>query len=198
MVVEQPGGVEVGDSPAVSARALDADVPDLAALYALHKDAMYRVVYATLRSSGLVDLAEDAVSAAIVSIMQAGLPTNIVKWEAFLVTAAKRKALDLLKSAAVRHAGSSLEEHHGRASDGDVAEDVVEEVDLERRVRLLRESLHVLDERQRLVAVELIGAERPRAEITAELGVTPGRVSQMKVQVLKLLCDEMTRREDRR
>lgn len=174
------------------------DVPDLAALYVEHRDAMYRVAYATLRPWDMQDSAPDAVSDAIVSIMKNGLPAQVNNWQAFLVNAAKRRAQDIAKSAAVRHAGPTLGADHDRAIDSDLAEDTAEEVDRQRQVTVLRACLGILDDRQRLVAVKYIGQERPRAEIAAELGVTPARISQIKVEVLKLLTDEMTRREDER
>lgn len=159
---------------------------------------MYRVAYATLRPSGMEASAEDAVSGAIVSIMRNGLPTNIGNWEAFLVKVVKRKAQDIVKSATVQRAGPPLDDLQGRKADVDVGEEAAEQVDLERRVVLLRTSLDMLDERQRLVAVDYIGQERPRAEIAAKLGVTPARVSQMKLEVLKLLRAAMAGREDQR
>jgi RNA polymerase sigma factor (sigma-70 family) len=195
--VDQAGRAEVANRAVVTG-AQRVVVSDLAALYAQHRDAMYRVAYATLRSSGMTSSAEDAVSAAVVSIMKNGLPSDVENWEAFLVNAAKRKAQDIAKSAVVQRAGPPFDMEHDRPADDDVAEEVADGVDLERRVQLLQTSLGVLDDRQRLVAIEYVGAERPRAEIAAELGVTPARVSQIKLEVLTLLDDEMTGREDQR
>lgn len=195
--MERTGEAEVEDEPSV-AHARRGAAPDLAALYAQHRGAMYRVAYSTLRPSGMVASAEDAVGAAVVSLMKSGLPTNVVNWEAFLVKAVKRKAQDIVKSAAVRRAGPSLDDLHGRTADSDVGEEVAERVDLQQQLSRMRASLDVLNERQRLVAVEHIGLERPRAEIAAQLGVTPARVSQMKLEVLKLLRDAMAGREDQR
>ncbi|MDK6499285.1 sigma factor, partial [Escherichia coli] len=66
--------------------------PDLGALYLRHRDAMHTVAASVLREAGRASEAEDAVQDAIVSIM-ASPPENVRNWEAFLVTAAKRKAL---------------------------------------------------------------------------------------------------------
>ncbi|MEH3138815.1 MAG: sigma factor [Mycobacterium kyogaense] len=70
--------------------------PDLGALYLAHRDAMYKVAASVLRDQGLQSQAADAVSEAIVSIL-ASPPENVANWEAFLVTAAKRKALDIIR-----------------------------------------------------------------------------------------------------
>jgi DNA-directed RNA polymerase specialized sigma24 family protein len=75
-------------------------VPDLAALYLQHRDAMYRVAASVLRGAGLVNFAADAVQDAIVSMMTSP-PSGVRNWEAFMVAAAKRKAFDRCRSAAV-------------------------------------------------------------------------------------------------
>ncbi len=71
--------------------------PDLGALYLRHRDAMHRVAASVLREAGRASEASDAVSDAMVSIMAS--PRDVRNWEAFLVTAAKRKALDRVRSA---------------------------------------------------------------------------------------------------
>jgi DNA-directed RNA polymerase specialized sigma24 family protein len=76
--------------------------PDWAALYQQHRDAMYRVAARVLRGAGRADEAGDAVSAAMESLMKSP-PANVLNWQAVLVTAVKRRALDLLGSSAVRH-----------------------------------------------------------------------------------------------
>jgi DNA-directed RNA polymerase specialized sigma24 family protein len=76
--------------------------PDWAALYQQHRDAMYRVAARALREAGRADKAGDAVSAAMASLMKSP-PANVQNWQALLVKAAKRRALDILGSAAVRH-----------------------------------------------------------------------------------------------
>ena len=53
----------------------------------------------------------------------------------------------------------------------------------------------MLDDRHRKVAWEYVALERPRAEVAADLGVTPGRVSQMAKRALEHLRDAMSREE---
>lgn len=83
---------------------MSGDSPDWAALYDRHKDAMHRVAAKTLRDGGISDQAGDAVQDAMVSLMAAP-PVEVRNWEAVMVTASKRRALDRLNSAAFRHAG---------------------------------------------------------------------------------------------
>jgi DNA-directed RNA polymerase specialized sigma24 family protein len=80
----------------------EAPPPDWAALYQQHRDAMYRVAARVLRGGGRADEAGDAVSAAMESLMKSP-PANVLNWQAVLVTAVKRRALDLLGSSAVQN-----------------------------------------------------------------------------------------------
>jgi RNA polymerase sigma-70 factor (ECF subfamily) len=169
--------------------------PDLGALYLRHRDAMYKVAASVLREVGRASEAADAVNEAIVSIM-ASPPRDVRNWEAFLVTAAKRKALDRVRSAAVRHAGPEfVESVHDRADDTDLAEDAADAIDRKERAGLARDCLSILDERHRKAIWETVALERPRPEVAAELGVSPARVSQMTTRALALLREEMSRRE---
>ena len=75
---------------------------DWAALYQKHRDAMYGVAYEVLRGSGRVDLAGDAVQEAMVSLMKSPPRELPRSWEALLVVTAKRRALDIVGSAAMK------------------------------------------------------------------------------------------------
>ena len=169
--------------------------PDLGALYLRHRDAMHRVAASVLREVGLADEAGDAVQDAIVSIL-ASPPAGVQNWEAFLVTAAKRKALDRVRSAAVRHAGPELVDQHDRPDGTDIADDVAEDLDRQRRAATAWDSLSALDARHRKAVWEFVALGRPRAEIADELGVTPARVSQIVSRGLELLRQEIDRKEE--
>ncbi len=169
--------------------------PDLGALYLRHRDAMYKVAASALREADLASEAGDAVNDAIVSIM-ASSPKDVRNWEAFLVTAAKRKALDRIRSADVRHAGPELVESlHDRIDDTDIAEDVAADLDRKQRAAVAWDCLSILDDRDRKVVWEIAALERPRNEVAAELGVSPARVSQMTKRARTLLREEMNGRE---
>lgn len=173
--------------------------PDLAALYRLHGDAMHKVAASVLREAGRADEAGDAVQDAIVSVL-ASPPGKVANWEAFLVTAAKRRALDRLRSAEVRHAGGEFQLDRDDRSDDeiDVADDVAEALDRKNDAADAWDALAILDERHRKVVWEISGLERPRGAVAADLGVTPGRVSQMLSRGLQQLREEMERRESDR
>lgn len=74
---------------------------DWAALYQKHRDAMCGVAYEVLRGSRRWDLAADAVQEAMVSLMKAPPTEPPRSWEALLVATSKRRALDIVRSAAV-------------------------------------------------------------------------------------------------
>lgn len=170
--------------------------PDLGALYLRHRDAMHRVAASVLREAGRESESGDAVHDAIVSI-GASPPENVHNWEAFLVTAAKRKALDRIRSAEVRHAGPEfVEAIHDRADDSDLAEDIVDAIDRKERAGHAWDCLAVLDERHRTAVWQTVALGRPRSEVAMELNVTPARVSQMTTRSLALLREEMRRREE--
>jgi RNA polymerase sigma factor (sigma-70 family) len=184
--------------PSGGAVAVSAVPPDLGALYVRHRDAMHKVAASVLREAGLASEAGDAVQDAIVSIM-ASPPTNVQNWEAFLVTAAKRKALDRIRSADVRHAGPALiESRHDRPDDTDIAEDVAADLDRKQSAAVAWDCLSILDDRHRKVVWETLALGRPRNEVAAELGVSPPRVSQMTTRALTLLREEMNKREGER
>lgn len=168
--------------------------PDLGALYLRHRDAMHRVAASVLREVGLAADAGDAVQDAMLSIM-ASPPTDVLDWEAFLVTAAKRKAIDRVRSAAVRHAGPELDDQHDGPNDMDIAEDVADDLDRQLLSARAWDCLSVLDDRHRTAVWEFVALERPRTQIAIELEVTPARVSQMVSRALELLRQEMDRRE---
>jgi RNA polymerase sigma factor (sigma-70 family) len=160
--------------------------PDWAALYQQHRDAMYRVAARVLRGAGRADEAGDAVSAAMESLMKSP-PANVLKWQAVLVTAVKRRALDLLGSSAVRHeVATDALRLPDSVVDG-LADDVAELVDRQRAGAVLWDKLALLDVRHRAVVREYIEWGRPRQQVAAELGVTPGRVSQMAKAALRIL-----------
>lgn len=59
------------------------------------------------------------------------------------------------------------------------------------RLTYLREAIEELPERLRVVVQDYFFAERPMAEIAAELGVTDSRISQMRAEALTLLRDAL-------
>ena len=66
-----------------------------------------------------------------------------------------------------------------------------EKVEQNERIGYLVDSVALLPERLRVVVEGYFFAERPMAEIAAELGVSESRVSQMRAEALVLLKDAM-------
>ncbi|WP_454560827.1 sigma-70 family RNA polymerase sigma factor [Mycobacterium haemophilum] len=171
-------------------------VPDLGALYLCYADTMHKVAASVLREAGLTSQMQDVVQDVIVSIMTSP-PANVGNWEAFLVIAVKRKALDRINSAHVRHAGNaSIESVEDQADDEiDVAEDVAAELDRKQRAAVAWDCLSILDDRDRRVLRDVVVRERPGTEVAKEHGLSPGRISQIVTGALTRLRDEMMRRE---
>ncbi|MBO0596334.1 sigma-70 family RNA polymerase sigma factor [Nesterenkonia sp. E16_7] len=174
---------------------MNAVAPDLGALYLRHRDTMYRIAASVLHRLGRESEAEDVVHDAITSIL-ASPPQDVRNWEAYLVKVVKRRALDRVRSAEVRHSGPELDESiHDRDDGTDMAEEVAEELNRQTRAASLSNHLVVLDVRHRKAVWDFVALRRPRSEIAAELGVTPARVTQMKTRALERLLEEVTRGE---
>ena len=153
---------------------------DWAALYQKHRDAMYGVAYEVLRGSGRVDLAADAVQEAMVSLIKAPPAEPPRSWEALLVATSKRRALDIVRSAAVVRGMEYSEEYVPGAS-------VPEEDDAMERLEKMaraRPAIARLDAQEHYVLAQYIVLDRPRGDVAAELGVTPARISQINTRVL--------------
>ena len=151
---------------------------------------MHGVARTVLRGSGLIDQAEDAVQDAVRSLMASPPKEEVKSWEAVMVLAAKRRALDLLATAHVRHAGPEIEDHHYRSSSyPDLSGDVAEDLDRQRLAAAVRDLLRVLPDRDRDVVWRRSALEDSRDQVAADLGVTPGRVSQTTTAALKRLRD---------
>ncbi|WP_028652640.1 sigma-70 family RNA polymerase sigma factor [Nocardioides halotolerans] len=162
--------------------------PDWAALYAKHKDKMWSVARKVLREAGRESDAADVVQEAMRSLM-ASPPKSVTNWEALMVATAKRRALDLLDSARVRHDGGELIEEttEGLASDEFLAEDVASAVDNQRVGGLLWDALGDLDPRDRQIVWRRFVHERSLRELAAEFGVSEGRISQITKAALTTL-----------
>lgn len=153
--------------------------PDWAALYLKHRASMYRVAVSVLRPFGREAEAEDVVMSAMESLMKSP-PSAVEAWEALMISTAKRRALDHVRSASVRHASATTPDDHPEQADAaDVAADAAEFVDVQRLSALMWDKLSLLSEQERKVAWEYIALQRPRERLAAELGVSPGRISQI-------------------
>lgn len=167
--------------------------PDFAALYKKHRAAMYRKAAQVLREGGIADQADDVVQDTFTSLMASPPSGEVRNWEAWLIKCVRNKATDRLRSADFKHAGPSFDiELHDDAERGeDLADDVVEAIDCEEEGARAWDALAVLNTQQRRVFDEYLVLRRPRAEVAMELGVTPGRVSQIAKAAAELLQKAM-------
>jgi len=153
---------------------------DWAALYQKHRDAMYGVAFEVLRGRGRADLAADAVQEAMLSLMKAPPAEPPRSWEALLVATSKRRALDIVRSAAVVRSVEYSEEYvrGGAAPDEDEAMEWLE------KMAQARPAIARLDAQEHFVLAQYIVLDRPRGDVAAEVGVTPARISQISTKVL--------------
>jgi len=165
--------------------------PDFAALYLRHRQAMHAVAHSVLRGTAHEDFVEDVVMTTVASLLENPPAYVVTNWEAYLVRATRNKALDLLRSAVVRHAGGPIEDHHHPATDQYLGDDVAEWVDDLKEGALLWDKLAMLDPRGRRILWEYKGLGRSRDEVAREFGISPARVSQISTQALKTLHDEL-------
>ncbi|MCA4997294.1 sigma-70 family RNA polymerase sigma factor [Tsukamurella tyrosinosolvens] len=171
--------------------------PDLGALFLRHRETMYRVAHATLRGSGREADVEDVVSETIVSLMSRPL-VPAENWEALLVTVVRRRALDRIKSAEVKHAGPKLEESHldHRGRDSDFTDDLVDRIVSSTYETDLKDCMSRLDDRHRDVLWRVVVLEDALGDIAERLGVSRPRISQMRQRALEMLRDCMRRKEE--
>lgn len=165
---------------------------DFAALFLRHRGTMYGVAHSVLRGTGHESAAEDVVMETMATLMERP-PVGVTNWEAFLVRATRNKAVDVLRSAAVRHAGGPVDDHDTRDRTASVEDDVIERVDVERDGARVWDALSVLDERERQILWRYKALGQSRADVAAEFGVSPARVSQISTQALKTLQSELSK-----
>lgn len=164
--------------------------PDWAALFEKHRDAMYRVAASVLRGRGLANLRFDAVQNAMESLIRSPPKEEPRSWEAYLVLAAKRRALDIIKSADVRHASDGALKVDKSAEADDFAE-AEEAIDRQRRAVRFWSKLNLLDGWQRYVAEQYLTQRLSRQQVAEDLGVTPARISQIARQASEVLREAM-------
>ncbi|GAA3665288.1 hypothetical protein GCM10023081_00190 [Arthrobacter ginkgonis] len=168
------------------------ELPDLGALYLRHRAAMYRMAAVMLRGTGHEDSAEDVVQAVVtklVGAMPAEPPQN---WEAWLIQCVKNQVKDLLKLASTRREVSKEPEVTPEwGMEDDFAEQVAERVVAEDAGVKVREALGCLTAKEREVVWSVCGKEQSQTDVARRLGISPGRVSQLKKSGLNKLHQQM-------
>lgn len=164
--------------------------PEIAALYLRHREAMHAVAASVLRGPGLLDYVEDVVMDVVTSVMEKPPSGTIENWEAYLVRVTKNKAIDLVRSAHIRHHGGAIPIGLEPPTDDYTAEAVAERVDDQVLGGHLWELMTQLGAQDRYVLSEVKGKGRPRDDVARELGVSPSRISQIATAALRKLRDE--------
>lgn len=151
---------------------------EVARAFQENRTAMYRVARALLFGTGLEDEAEDIVSTAISEVL-AGGPRPVDRWQGYLVRIVQRRALDLLKSAEVRHR-DEREAELDAATDGiDPADDAGDGIDTLVLIERAKAALERLDPSKREIARSHLWLGQSQTEIAQRLGISQPRVSQI-------------------
>jgi RNA polymerase sigma factor (sigma-70 family) len=178
--------------------------PDIGALYLKHREVMYSVAYAMLRTDRH-NQAEDVIGEVMVSIVK-NPPGSVGNWEAYLVRAVQNKIRDLWKSSANRHEQLVLAETTpsegdrlgGDEVEGDPASEVVELIGRQQAVQSVREAMAELeneDPQAAYVLRQCAGLERPSQDVADELGVSSSRIRQIASKARKKLISVLEARE---
>lgn len=169
-------------------------VPDLAALYLRHRKTLLLVAASVLRKSALRDEYEDVVSDVFLQL-QERLPPDVANWEAYLVTMVKRRAVDQLRSKdEKRRDGGETEWSKVEDEREDLAE-FETEFDRGRQLARAWAAIPVLTDQERTVLGRVFGREQSGKDIAAELGLTPGRISQLRTSGLQKMKNAMEKEE---
>lgn len=160
------------------------DCRDFAAVYDANRHKLRAYAASLLRGAGLANQAEDAVQEAVMALWKrfqvSGTPP--ADWFAAMMNKVRFCALDMIKAAGVRPAsGVSLDADGSTfqvAAPGDFAADHASS-------GVLRAALAALeDPQQRGVLYLLFYEDKTQAQIAKELGLTPGRITQIKQAAL--------------
>ncbi|MDQ4500742.1 sigma-70 family RNA polymerase sigma factor [Sinomonas sp. ASV322] len=177
----------------VSAAATSTVPQDIGAVFLKHRDAMYGVAHAMLRTDRH-HRAEDVISEVMVSILK-NPPGSVRNWESFLVRAVQNKVRDLWRSSGYRHEqpvlaeGSPIEGDPlvGDHVEDDLALEVIEAIDRQQTVQKVREvmaELDAWDPQAAYVLWQCKGLERTSQQVADELEVSSSRVRQILSKAL--------------
>lgn len=173
-------------------------LPDAALVaYAENVDKLWRTAAVALRPHGLVAYAEDVVQNAMLSLLKKS-PPRVDNWAALMVTAVKYRAIDLLRAKAIMHERpddlqfEGHKEPHPVNLNAELVETVVLEADeLEQRVAAVRTAIATLPTKEREVIEKIFYEKESQVNIARDMGVTTGRVSQLKKAALSRLAAEL-------
>lgn len=166
---------------------------DIAAIYEEHKNVMYRMAYAILREHDLTAEAEDVVHNVITELLSKPPSKTVDNWQAYLVKSVKFRALDKIKEAFVKNRERSSVESPDYPDDTqDLSQDVADDLERLADAAHLHEHLATLPSQERQVLWRVFGLEEKQKTIADEMGLSPGRISQIRKDGLTKLRAKMT------
>ena len=200
-------------------RVAGADLRDFEAVYAANATRFRRVAAAALRGAGLSDQAEDVVSQAVLGLWRSP-PSEVENWESLIVVAIKRRAIDLIRSADIRHSdrtaappaigvtpqADDADDWHQRRLDtgrhvtgGDYGErqDPSQACERDQQVEAVRAAISRLPSPDREIVIRIKLNEEMGKAVAADLGISPGRVSQILKRAMNALSQEASLEEVR-
>ncbi|KAA1378572.1 sigma-70 family RNA polymerase sigma factor [Aeromicrobium fastidiosum] len=194
MASSTSSGDDPDDGPDDDARW--AKAPGLRAAYLENRDMLHRIAATTLRSAGLESQAQDVVQSSVFALWRTP-PNGVKSWAALLVTTVKRRAIDVIKSAEVKHTGFDLDDVVGRfeaASQVDVESEFVAATERSEIITEVRDAVGDLPADHREVLNRMFYLEQTQAQIADALGLTPGRISQIKKAAFAQLAAKLEHR----
>lgn len=157
--------------------------PDWGPLYEEYKDRLWRVAAGQGYRLGYElarQLAGEAVSQVFLELIKdppKGFPQS---WEAFLVARVKNRAIDLVRKEHVERRAVFPESESRRFSIADGSEGVLDRLQTD-------QLLASLETRSRYVVEQVVMHARPSKDVAVELGISAGRLSQIKSEALQKL-----------
>lgn len=164
-------------------------IPDLAALYDQHGEALLRVATYNLQKFRAAHLASDAINEVFKRLIESPPEEDVLNWESYLVRVVRNKAIDMGK----REAGHDRRGQHAAISASvspvDPFEAFETEFDVTRAIGNVNRVLPALPDLERDVLLALYRDGMASKDVAEALGVTPGRVSQLKKQAVQHVCE---------
>lgn len=167
--------------------------PNFGALYLQHREKLIRVAAAVLRQIAINDGAEDVVSQVFTELIGNPPVATVKSWEALLVERTKLRAIDYGRKQHTNRMGPSFDDDFDLddARAAEAIERAEATIDVDARRPDLLDAMSQLTDNERHVIVRESFDEAGRAELAAELGVTPPRISQIRKSALGKLRAHM-------
>lgn len=166
----------------------------IATLYAEHREKLYKVAAATLRSQfGLTDGALDVVQDVFMEL-KANFPCEEIRsWEALLVRRTKLRAIDLGRKQHMKRRGPAIDGGYEPVdpTNPGFVEEVQTRLDAAERYQRTRAAMDGLSDAERRVVEGHVIGSLDRAGMASQLGVSGPRVSQLKASALAKIRDQM-------